>query len=318
MDGLLRTLIRSRNAAPSPNRGGRNRSRYGDKRNGGGENHHGQMEVILEALARGLVEYAVQKYMKKLGGGGGGDDDDKDGRHHNDRRLSTRGNRNRDDDERARGGVPNMDMDMLEHLSKNILSKAVDRFGGGGGGGGGADEEDERQGMRASAKGRGRGRDRAYSQDRYAHSRERSQDQDRSPQRSRRRGHREGGGGGGDSGSKDQDRERRRRRHSPRDGYSSPSRHRRGDDDNDDDDAAAAYRRRRRHGTDYGPLVESLETLSDTIASLNERQPGHADCEFYEAFAERSGKTQDAIGAVLARLREREARRQERRGRRRS
>ncbi|KDN61454.1 hypothetical protein CSUB01_00775 [Colletotrichum sublineola] len=301
MDGLLRTLTRSRNAAPSPNRGSRNRSRYGDKRNGGGggENHHGQIEIILEALARGLVAYAVQKYMKKLSGS-----DDKDGRHHNDRRLSTRGNSNYDSDERVRGGVPNMDMEMLEHLGKNILSKAVDRFGGGG-----ADEEDEREGTRASAKSRGRGRERVYSQDRYAHSRERSRN--RFPERSHRRGHRDGGdSGGGASGSKEED-HRRRRPHSPHDGYSSPSRHRRDEDDN-------AYRRRRKHGTDYAPLVESLETLSNAIISLNERQPGHADCEFYEAFSERSGKTQEAIGQVLARLREREERRQKRRDRRRS
>ncbi|KAK1597095.1 uncharacterized protein LY79DRAFT_666846 [Colletotrichum navitas] len=303
MDGLIRTLTGSRDTGPSPNRTSRNRSRYGDKRNGGGENHHGQMEIILEALARGLVAYAVKKYMKKLGGDGGSDD--KDGRHYNDRRLSARGNSNHGSDERARGGVPNMDMEMLEHLGKNILSKAVDRFGAGGGG---ADEEDEREGMRASAKSRGRGR-RAYSQDRYAHSRERSQD--RSPERPHRRGHRGGGGGGGGSGGKDEDRQRRRR-YSPRDGYSSPSRYRR-DADGDDDDNA--HRRRRRHGTDYAPLVESLETLSNTIVSLNERQPGHADCEFYEAFAERSGKAQEAIEAVLARLREREERRQERRGR---
>ncbi|EFQ35410.1 hypothetical protein CGRA01v4_06222 [Colletotrichum graminicola] len=294
MEGLIRTLTGSRNTGPSPNRSSRNRSRYGDKRNGGGEeNHHGQMEIILEALARGLVAYAVKKYMKKLSGG-----DDKDDRHYNDRRLSARGNSNHDSDERARGGVPNMDMEMLEHLGKNILSKAVDRFGGG------ADEEDGREGIRASAKSRGRGKRRAYSQDRYAHSRERSQD--RSPERPHRRGHHDGGG----SGSKDEDRQRRRR-HSPRDGHSSPSRYRH-DADADDDNA---HRRRRRHGTDYAPLIESLETLSNTIVSLNERQPGHADCEFYEAFAERSGKTQEAIEAVLARLREREERRQERRGR---
>ncbi|GKT96000.1 DNA repair protein RAD5 [Colletotrichum tofieldiae] len=293
MDGLLRTLTRSRNNAPSPKRGSRNRSRYdGNHNSGGGGNHHGQIEIILETLARGLVEYAVQKYMKKLSGG-----DDKGGRHHDDRRLSARGSGNHDSDERTRGGVPNMDMEMLEHLGKNILSKAMERFGGGGA----ADEEDERDEMRADAKGRGRGRERAYSQDRYTRSRERSQE------RSHRRSHQGGGGSGGGSGSKDGDRERRRR-HSPRDGYSSPPRHHRDD----------GHRRRRRHGTDYAPLVEDLETLSNTIISLNERQPGHADCEFYDAFVERSGKTQEAIGAVLVQLREREERRQERRGRRRS
>ncbi|KAK2034117.1 hypothetical protein LX32DRAFT_441444 [Colletotrichum zoysiae] len=300
MDGLLRTLIRSRTAAPSPNRGSRNRSRYGDKRNrGGGENDHSQIEIILEALARGLVAYAVQKYMKKLSGGDG--DDAKDGRHHSDRRLSARGNSNHDGDERARGGVPNMDMEMLEHLGKNILSKAADRFGGDA-----DDDEDDRERMWSSAKSRGRRRERAYNQDRYAHSRERSQD--RSPERPPHRRDYRGGGG---IGSKDEDRpeRRRRRQHSPGDGYSSPSRQRREHDDN------AHRRRRRHHGTDYAPLVESLEALSNTIVSLNERQPGHADCEFYDAFAERSGKTQEAIGAVLARLREREERRQERRGR---
>ncbi|KAK2039143.1 hypothetical protein LZ31DRAFT_96359 [Colletotrichum somersetense] len=298
MDGLLRTLIRSRNAAPSPNRGSRNRSRYGDKRNrGGGEKDHGQIEIILEALARGLVAYAVQKYMKKLSGGDG--DDAKDGRYHSDRRLSARGNSNHDSDERTRGGVPNMDMEMLEHLGKNILSKAADRFGGG------ADDEDDGEQMQSSAKSRGRRRERAYSQDRYALSDERSQD--RSPERPHRRDYR--GDGGGGIRSKDEDRPERRRRHSPGDGYSSPLRQRR---EHDDD---AHRRRRRHHGTDYAPLVESLEALSNTIVSLNERQPGHADCEFYDAFAERSGKTQEAIAAVLARLREREERRQERRGR---
>ncbi|KAK2056820.1 hypothetical protein LY76DRAFT_594764 [Colletotrichum caudatum] len=313
MDGLLRTLIRSRNAAASPNRGSRNRSRYGDKRNRGGrDNDHGQIEIILEALARGLVAYAVQKYMKKLSGGGGGDND-KDDRHHNDRRLSARGNSNHDSDERARGGVPNMDMEMLEHLGKKILSKAADRFGGGGGADNDDDDDDDddRERVRSSAKSRGRRRERAYSQDRYAHSRERSQD--RSPERSHRRDHRGvggGGGGGGGIGSKDEDRPQGpRRRHSPGDGYSSPPRQRRERDD------SVHRRRRRHHGTDYAPLVESLETLSNTIVSLNGRQPGHADCEFYDAFVERSGKTQEAIGAVLARLREREERRQERRGR---
>ncbi|KAK1995717.1 hypothetical protein LX36DRAFT_150964 [Colletotrichum falcatum] len=313
MDGLLRTLTRSSlNAASSPNHSSRNRSRHGDKRNGGGESHHGQMEAIIEALARGLVAYAVQKYMKKLHGG----DDDKDGgRHRSDRGNSARGNSYHDNDERVRGGVPNMDTEMLEHLGKNILSKAAGRFSGGGGG---ADDEGEREGMRASIKSRGRGRERGYSQDRYAHSRERSQD--RYPERSHRRDQRGGGDGGGSGGSKDEDREwrrrrRRRRQHSSCVGYPSPSRHRRDNDDGDHDDEDAHRRRRRRHGTDYAPLVESLETLSNTIASLNERQPGHADCEFYDAFAERSGKTQEAIGAVLARLREREGRRQERRGR---
>ncbi|CCF45814.1 hypothetical protein CH063_14767, partial [Colletotrichum higginsianum] len=78
--------------------------------------------------------------MKKLGG-----DDDKGGKHRDDRRLSTRGNGRHDDDERARGGVPNLDVEMLEHLGKNILSKAVDRFGGGNGG---EDEQEEREDTR--------------------------------------------------------------------------------------------------------------------------------------------------------------------------
>ncbi|OHE96585.1 hypothetical protein CORC01_08183 [Colletotrichum orchidophilum] len=302
MDGLLRTLTRSRNAAPSPNRGSRNRNRRGESRKGSGGNNHGQIEIILEALARGLVEYAVQKYMKKLSGG----DEDKAGggrRNHDDRRLSTRGNNHgRAEDEHARGGVPNMDMEMLEHLGKNILSKAMERFGGGSG----EDEEDDgRADVRASGRSRRHGKGRTESRDRDTHSRERSQN------RPHRRGRDDG---------KDEDRDRRRR-HSRDNGYPShrpssqhrgcspsPSRHRRGDDNT---------HRRRRYGTDYAPLKEELETLSNTIISLNERQPGHADCEFYDAFMERSGKVQEAIGSVLVQIREREDRREERRGRRR-
>ncbi|WYZ39746.1 hypothetical protein EsH8_IV_000087 [Colletotrichum jinshuiense] len=282
MDGLLRTLTGSRSApTPGSRGGGRSRNRHGENDKGGG-NHHSQMEIILETLARGLVEYAVRKYMNKHNGGGDGG-----ARHLDDRRISSRGNHG--DEERARGGVPNMDTEMLEHLGRNILSKAMERFGGGGDGG---EEHDERDEMRA------RGRARGHSRDRYAHSRERSQD------RSHRRGH-----GGG----KDEDREHRSHRGHD-DGHSggrrsdSPSRHHR--DDN--------YHRRRRHGTDYAPLVDSLESLSNTIISLNTRQPGHPDCEFYDAFVERSGKVQESIGAVLTQIREREERREERRGRRRS
>ncbi|KAK1634863.1 hypothetical protein BDP81DRAFT_396108 [Colletotrichum phormii] len=301
MDGLLRTLTRSRNAAPSPNRGGRDRNRHSGGRGGGSGNNHGQIEIILETLARGLVEYAVQKYMKKLSGGG---DEDKNGggrRNHDDRRLSTRGGKDHghDDDERARGGVPNMDMEMLEHLGKNILSKAMERFGGGG-------EEDEEDDRRADERtsGRKHGKGRRDSRDHDAYSRDHSQD--------RSHGRRHAGG------SKDEDRDRDRRRRNSRDngypphrgGSPSPSRHHRGDDE--------THRRRRRgYGTDYAPLKEELETLSNTIISLNERQPGHADCEFYDAFMERSGKVQEAIGSVLVQIREREERREERRGRRR-
>ncbi|KXH25250.1 hypothetical protein CSIM01_04194 [Colletotrichum simmondsii] len=290
MDGLLRTLTRSRNTAPSPNRDSRNRNRHSGGGGGGGGNNHGQIEIIIETLARGLVEYAVQKYMKKLSGG---DDEDKNGGgHRNDRRLSTRNTHGHDEDERARGGVPNMDMEMLEHLGKNILSKAMERFGGGGG------EDDEEEDAR-----RRHGKGRRGSRDRDSYSRGHSQD--------RSHGRRHGSGG------KDDDRDRRRR-HSRDDGYpshrhsspSSPSRHHRGDDD--------THRRRRRgYGTDYAPLKEEMETLSNTLISLNERQPGHADCEFYDAFMERSGKVQEAIGSVLVQIREREERREERRGRRR-
>ncbi|KAK7445901.1 hypothetical protein CaCOL14_004845 [Colletotrichum acutatum] len=294
MDGLLRTLTRSRNTAPSPNRGSRNRNRHSGGSGGGGGNNHGQIEIIIETLARGLVEYAVQKYMKKLSGGG--DEDKSGGGHKNDGRLSTRNTHGRDDNERARGGVPNMDMEMLEHLGKNILSKAMERFGGGGG-----EEYEEEDARRRHGKGQ-RG-----SRDRDSYSRGHSQD--------RSHGRRHGGGGG-----KDEDHTRdRRRRHSRDDGYpshrpglpSSPSRHHRGDEEN-------SHRRRRRgYGTDYTPLKEEMETLSNTLISLNERQPGHADCEFYDAFVERSGKVQEAIGSVLVQIREREERREERRGRRR-
>lgn len=275
MNVLLRALTR-RNT--SPNRGGsggRNRTRR-EEQSGGTR----QFEVILEMLASGLVEYAVRKYTPHKNDR----DRDRDSRH--DDRLRVRGHR--DDDQRPRGGVPNMDVDMLEELGKTILIKAIEKFGGGGGeeeeG-----EEEERDEVRASGDGGGRPKRRGRSLDRYSHSRDR---EDHGEEHGRR-----GRGGYGNrpgeehrrGGSPEAPRPRRDERH-----------------------------RRRRYGTDYAPLKTELEALSNAIISLNERQPGHADCEFYDAFVERSGKVQSAIGSVQVQIREREERREERRGRRRS
>ncbi|OLN87120.1 hypothetical protein CCHL11_08958 [Colletotrichum chlorophyti] len=270
MDGILRTLIRSRDAAPSPTRGSRDRNRTRHRRDddrdrgGGGSGNHSQIELVLEMLARGLVELAVRKYITNRGG---------EDRHRDDRRVSTREN-----EDRNRGGVPNMDVEMFEHLGRNILSKAMEHLGGG-------DGKGEQEQVRANGRGRDGERGPGH---RDSNSRERSRDE-----------------------SRDRDHNRGRRRHSRdrfitarhRGGSPTPSR-RHPDDD--------PHRRRRRR-TDYAPLVENLETLSNALISLNERQPGHADCEFYDAFVERSGKVQESIGAVLTQIRERE----ERRGRRR-
>ncbi|KAF6807661.1 hypothetical protein CSOJ01_08025 [Colletotrichum sojae] len=256
MDGLLRTLTRSRN---SPTRGGDGRGRNrrdNDNDNGGGGGRNRQFELILEMLARGLVEYAVRKYVP--GHSNGGDNRER----RQDDRLRARDHR---DD---RGGVPNVDVEMLEHIGRSILSKAMEKFGGGG------------EGLREEG-GHAR-RERAGSVGRDAHPRERS---------------------GREHEQRDEERHQRRR---------SPSRRR-----DEEEDEHRRRRRRGRHGTDYGPLKTELEALSNTLISLNERQPGHADCEFYDAFVERSGKVQDGIGAVMVQIREREERREERRGRRR-
>ncbi|KAF6828203.1 hypothetical protein CPLU01_08682 [Colletotrichum plurivorum] len=256
MDGLLRTLKRSRNS-PTRGGGGRGRNRRDSDNDNGGGGRNRQFELILEMLARGLVEYAVRKYVPGQGG------DNRERRQ--DDRLRTRGD-HRDD----RGGVPNVDVEMLEHIGRSILSKAMEKFGGGG------------EGLREEG---GHAR-RAGSVDRDAHSRERERE-------AGRRDHEQ----------RDEERHQRRR---------SPSRRR-----DEGEDEHRRRRRRGRHGTDYGPLKTELEALSNTLISLNERQPGHADCEFYDAFVERSGKVQDGIGAVLVQIREREERREERRGRRR-
>lgn len=64
-------------------------------------------------------------------------------------------------------------------------------------------------------------------------------------------------------------------------------------------------------------MKTELEALSNALTSLNERQPGHPDCEFYDAFVDRSGKVQSAIGSVMVQIQEREERREARKGRRR-
>ncbi|TDZ73312.1 hypothetical protein CTRI78_v001229 [Colletotrichum trifolii] len=249
MDVLLRTFTR-RNGSPS--RGSR-RSRRDEP-----ASNTRQFEVVLEMLARGLVEYAVRKYTPST---------------HENRDRSRHDNRIRtrvagDEEQRNRGGVPNMDMDLLEHLGKTILSKAIEKFGGG-------DTQDDREGHR----GRGAGLER------HASTRDRSRDgeyprnrgEDDEEGRGRRRANRSRGG--------------RQRSPSPPGGEW-----------------------RRRH-TDYEPLKMELEALSDAIISLNERQPDHPDCEFYDTFVERSGKVQEGIGAVMVRIREREERRERRRRR---
>ncbi|KAH0436046.1 hypothetical protein CcaCcLH18_04579 [Colletotrichum camelliae] len=277
MDVLLRTLTR-RNTSPPPRDGGGGRGRNRTRRDDAGGGHNRQFELILEMLARGLVEYAVRKYMPGQGGGGG----ERDRGSHDDR-VRARG---RDDEERHRGGVPNMDGDVLETIGKSILAKAIEKFGGG--------AEEERAGERNGAGGGGgRERTRGGSLDRYANSRALSRED------------REDGENGG----------RRRRgqsEHGRRDSQErEPRRH--------DEQQQQRRHRRQGHGwTDYGPLKTELEALSNAIISLNERQPGHADCEFYDAFTERSGNVQEKIGAVMVRIREREERREERRGRRRS
>lgn len=291
MEGLLKTLIRSRNGASSPTRGSGGRSR---NKNKDGNSH--QFELILEMLARGLVEYAVRKYMPGQGdnhrsSNGGGRHDD---------RLRTRDHVD-DDDQRHRGGVPNVDVEMLEHLGRNILSKAMERFGVSSG------EDTEREEAKASGHERGRRKERGYSLDRYTYSRERSRD------RSRRR-----------KGEHKDDDHGRRRRHRSRDGepsHRSGSQRRRGGSPSRRDREEERRRRGGRHRTDYSPLVTELEALSNAIISLNEQQPGHPNCEFYDAFVERSSKVQNAIGGVLGQIREREEKREEmreeRRGRRR-
>uniref|UniRef100_L2FEN9 Uncharacterized protein n=1 Tax=Colletotrichum fructicola (strain Nara gc5) TaxID=1213859 RepID=L2FEN9_COLFN len=92
-------------------------------------------------LAKGLVEYAVRKYMPGQGG-------ERDRGGHDDR-VRARG---RDDEERHRGGVPNMDADVLETIGKSILAKAMEKFGGG--------AEEERAGERSGGGGGGRWRER--------------------------------------------------------------------------------------------------------------------------------------------------------------
>ncbi|TDZ36072.1 hypothetical protein C8035_v007912 [Colletotrichum spinosum] len=249
MDVLLRTLTR-RNGSPS--RGSR-RSRRDEP-----ASNTRQFEVVLEMLARGLVEYAVRKYTPSTHG-------NRDRSRH-DNRLRTRGAG--DEEERNRGGVPNMDMDLLEHLGKTILSKAIEKFGGG-----------DTQGDREGDRGRGAGLERHVSTRDRSREREypRNRGEDDVEGRGRRRANRSRGG----------------RQRSP----SSPG-----------------GEWRRRH-TDYEPLKIELEALSDAIISLNERQPDHPDCEFYETFVERSGKVQEGIGAVMVRIREREERRERRRRR---
>ncbi|KAF5528401.1 hypothetical protein CGCA056_v001930 [Colletotrichum aenigma] len=277
MDVLLRTLTR-RNTSPPPRDGGGGRGRIRTRRDDGG-GHSRQFELILEMLAKGLVEYAVRKYMPGQGG-------ERDRGGHDDR-VRARG---RDDEERHRGGVPNMDADVLETIGKSILAKAMEKFGGG--------AEEERAGERSGGgggggSGRGRERTRGGSLDRYANSRALSRED---------RGDRENGG----------QRRRGQSEHGRRGSPEREPRHR-------DEQQQQRRHRRQGHGwTDYGPLKTELEALSNAIISLNERQPGHADCEFYDAFTERSGNVQEKIGAVMVRIREREERREERRGRRRS
>ncbi|KAF4807825.1 hypothetical protein CGCSCA5_v012932 [Colletotrichum siamense] len=278
MDVLLRTLTR-RNTSPPPHDGGGGRGRNRTRRDDGG-GHSRQFELILEMLAKGLVEYAVRKYMP-----GQGSERDRGG---HDDRVRARG---RDDEERHRGGVPNMDADVLETIGKSILAKAMEKFGGG--------AEEERAGERSGGggggggSGSGRERTRGGSLDRHANSRALSRED------------REDGENGGQ-------RRRGQSEHGRRGSPDREPRHR-------DEQQQQRRHRRQGHGwTDYGPLKTELEALSNAIISLNERQPGHADCEFYDAFTERSGNVQDKIGAVMVRIREREERREERRGRKRS
>ncbi|KAJ0367691.1 hypothetical protein COL26b_011154 [Colletotrichum chrysophilum] len=134
MDVLLRTLAR-RNTSPPPRDGGGGRGRNRTRRDDGG-GHSRQFELILEMLAKGLVEYAVRKYMPGQGG-------ERDRGGHDDR-VRARG---RDDEERHRGGVPNMDADVLETIGKSILAKAMEKFGGG--------AEEERAGERSGGGGGG-------------------------------------------------------------------------------------------------------------------------------------------------------------------
>ncbi|KAL0931469.1 uncharacterized protein CTRU02_214204 [Colletotrichum truncatum] len=281
MDVLLRTLARRKTSSPTRGGGGgdHNQSRR-DENNGGG--HNRQFELVLEVLARGLVEYAVRKYMPNH-------NNDRDGhKGHHDNRLGTRSHP--DEDQRPRGGVPNSDMEMWEHLGKSILAKAIEKFGKGG-----EDKEEVRGDVRAKGlEGTREMEGRSGSRDRYTNSRGRSHNraEDHGEEHGRRRRSRDGY-------------RRRSREDYRRDGSREHSRHHRDE------------RQGRRRHTDYAPLKAELEALSNAIISLNARQPGHPNCEFYDAFVERSGKVQDSIGAVLVQVRRREDRREERRGRRR-
>lgn len=97
-------------------------------------------------------------------------------------------------------------------------------------------------------------------------------------------------------------RKRHRRRHE--DVYEPDSRHSRSDSHRSRRRSHERRSRRRHPRVDLHTLKSELEDMSSTIIGLNARSTTHLDCEFYDKFAHKGGRLQDAIGSTLGQIRE--------------